>query len=241
MIRNKFLNNKIKNMETNTKTNTLFQGLKRSLATIAICIGFISGSAAQSSCVAGFTRTITGNTVAFTNTSTTVGPTIYTWNFGDGTSAGVKNPTHTYIYGGTYHVCLNVYDSLNNSACSFCDSVIVSGPAAPVCHANFTHTASGTTVSFSSSPGSYSNFSWNFNDGTTSTLANPTHTFVYGGTHLVCFSVYDSLSNSYCSFCDTVNVTGPAAPVCNATFTHSASGSTANFTSSSGTGFHYYW
>jgi len=54
--------------------------------------------------------TSTGNpTVNFTNTSTN-GVT-YAWNFGDGTTSTLQNPTHTYVANGNYSVELIVYSA----------------------------------------------------------------------------------------------------------------------------------
>jgi PKD repeat protein len=54
--------------------------------------------------VASFTRVITGNNVAFTNTSTNA--TSCSWTFGDGQTSTQTNPSHTYTSDGTYNVML---------------------------------------------------------------------------------------------------------------------------------------
>jgi len=53
---------------------------------------------------AGYTSSVIGSTVDFTNTS--VGATSYIWNFGDQSSSTDENPTHTYDAPGTYTVSL---------------------------------------------------------------------------------------------------------------------------------------
>jgi gliding motility-associated-like protein len=56
--------------------------------------------------VAGFTFACSGiNTINFTNTSTPC-PTGYLWNFGDGATSILQNPSHTYSTAGTYNVTL---------------------------------------------------------------------------------------------------------------------------------------
>jgi len=59
---------------------------------------------------AGFTHTITGNTVSFTDTTGITGGNIvgWSWNFGDGNTSSSQNPVHTYSVSGTYTVCLVV-------------------------------------------------------------------------------------------------------------------------------------
>lgn len=52
----------------------------------------------------GFSNSITGATVSFTNTSTN--SSSYLWNFGDGNTSTQTNPIHTYSVDGTYTVTL---------------------------------------------------------------------------------------------------------------------------------------
>lgn len=53
-------------------------------------------------------------TVNFTDQSTN-NPTQYQWNFGDGDTSILQNPTHTYNYGGTFTVALTVSNSINSN------------------------------------------------------------------------------------------------------------------------------
>ena len=56
--------------------------------------------------VADFTYTCAGaNTVNFSNSSSPC-PTGYLWNFGDGNTSSIQNPSHTYSSSGTYNVTL---------------------------------------------------------------------------------------------------------------------------------------
>ncbi|HOS82928.1 MAG TPA: PKD domain-containing protein [Methanolinea sp.] len=45
--------------------------------------------------------------VSFTDLSTG-NPTSWSWNFGDGTTSTLQNPTHTYTTPGTYTVALRI-------------------------------------------------------------------------------------------------------------------------------------
>ncbi len=67
--------------------------------------------------VAGFTYDCEGLTCTFTNTSTydAALTAAYAWNFGDGATSTAKDPTHTYVAGGTYTVALNVTDSADQT------------------------------------------------------------------------------------------------------------------------------
>lgn len=65
--------------------------------------------------VANFTYACAGaNTVNFTNSSTPC-PTGYFWNFGDGTTSVLQNPSHTYAAPGTYNVTLTSSGPCNAS------------------------------------------------------------------------------------------------------------------------------
>lgn len=72
--------------------------------------------------VADFSFTVVGNTVNFTNLSTTATGNTLTcaWDFGDGKSDNVANPAHTYSSSGTFLVTLIVTD------CIFTDTITYS-------------------------------------------------------------------------------------------------------------------
>lgn len=56
----------------------------------------------------GFTYTVNGSTVTFTNTSTNA--TSYSWDFGDGNLSTQTNPVHTYLEDGFYNVVLTAFN-----------------------------------------------------------------------------------------------------------------------------------
>jgi len=161
----------------------------------------------------------------------------YTWDFGDNSATGSGvNPSHAYSAAGTYTVALTVKSSggLSNTVTK---SVTVTAPhAAPV--AKFTSTVSGLSTSFDSSTSLTSDgatltgYAWNFGDGTTSTLAQPTHVYPTAGTYTVSLSVTDSRSATSSAVAADVVVTH-AAPV--AAFTPTTSGLTVNVDGSAST------
>ena len=63
--------------------------------------------------VANFTSTVSGLTASFTDTSTDSNGTIASrsWNFGDGSTSTLANPSRTYAAAGTYNVTLTVTDN----------------------------------------------------------------------------------------------------------------------------------
>lgn len=137
-----------------------------------------------------------GLPVNFTNTSTgTVAGTTYNWNFGDGTNSTNENPSHTYAFGGTYNVTLTV---TNTAGCISTFSQTVTNQDIPNvfvfgddgdgntinCLLPGDPTTSQTVDFFNSTTGGVSYF-WDFDDGTTSTDFEPSHTFNSYGTYQV--------------------------------------------------------
>jgi len=142
--------------------------------------------------------------------------THYSWNFGDGNTSTSANTNHAYASPGTYYVCLTVTDSTNFGTCTDtqCDSVhvgfIIHGQSFH-CNAHFIrHQGDSLKVSFSHAINpSNATYVWDFGDGNTSTLANPTHQYASPGMYNVCCTVTrpnpDSCSATFCSM---VNVVG---------------------------------
>ena len=181
-----------------------------------------------------------GNTINFTNTSTAPGPINgYTWNFGDGGTSSLQNPSHTYANSGWYNVCLTIWGQGPNGAfqCQSCDSVYVGNVNPGPCNANFTFAyGAGGAVNFtntSTGTGTLVSTNWNFGDGGTSTLSNPSHTYANSGWYNVCLTVvYNNNGTlSTCYFCDSVYSQAGPAP-CNAAFVSTVSGLNAAFTNS---------
>ena len=124
--------------------------------------------------------------VLFNNESTNA--TSYLWVFGDGTTSTQKNPTKTYNVGGTYSVKLTATGT-GGSATSTRLVLIQQSAQSQLPVANFTFRGGGCTapctVSFTNSSTNAVSYSWDFGDGTTSTLANPNKTYTAGGTYSV--------------------------------------------------------
>jgi hypothetical protein len=68
--------------------------------------------------VADFSESVSGNTVTFTDQSSSIhSPLTYFWDFGDGNTSNSSNPLHTYVANGNYPVTLIV------SSCIFSDTI----------------------------------------------------------------------------------------------------------------------
>ncbi|MBI2303931.1 MAG: PKD domain-containing protein [Chloroflexi bacterium] len=128
-------------------------------------------------------------TVAFTDTTTGTeghGTLSRLWSFGDGTSSALQNPTHTYSCGGIYTVSLqvaSVYSSSQQTKSGLVTAVgspcldFVANPRVgiPPFNVQFSSTFSGMVTSLA----------WDFGDGDTSNLPNPSHVYNITGTYTV--------------------------------------------------------
>jgi len=122
----------------------------------------------------------------------------YHWDFGDGSTSAEENPSYIYTASGTFTATLTVTDNDNNEAS---DSSLVNisvGNQAPIAKINgpFNEFAN-TSISFSSNgsldhDGTIVSYYWDFGDGNSSTLANPSHTYQTAGTFPVELTVTDN-------------------------------------------------
>jgi gliding motility-associated-like protein len=128
--------------------------------------------------------------VVYSNTSTGNGLSYY-WDFGDGQTATIKNPSHTYSAAGLYSVFLvgtnaaGCNDTLRKTAYIN----ILKNPVADF-NADKTLACALEDISFSnnSSP-EFTSFHWTFGDGDTSNLKDPVHQYATSGTFNVTLKV----------------------------------------------------
>ena len=144
--------------------------------------------------------------INFQDQSSGPGTLSYSWNFGNGTTSAIQNPSTTYNAAGTYSVKLSVQSDLGCSGTTTKD-IVIAGKTT-----DFTSPANicvGQTINFqnNSNPAPVAS-SWSFSDGTTSSQINPVKTFLSGGTYQV------KLINNYgnCKDSITKNVTVISSP-----------------------------
>jgi PKD repeat protein len=99
---------------------------------------------------------------------------------------------------------------------------------------NFSYSPAGATNVFIFTPNPFFpqniyHFTWDFGDGTTSTLASPTHAYNSAGPWIVCYNILDSSNNIVCTACDSLST--HVAPNCSFTYTQ-GTGLSATFQSS---------
>lgn len=149
-------------------------------------------------------------TFNFTNTSTGGYAPYYYWDFGDGNWASTQNAQHTYLYNGTYTVCLYMYDSLAiNCGALACTTITVSNGQNIPCTASFVAYPDSLNTGMvyyydMSTGGPFYSWFWDFGDGFTSTQQNPSHMYAQTGWYVICLTVFSQTDT--CSTCDSVYV-----------------------------------
>ncbi|HYG14404.1 MAG TPA: PKD domain-containing protein [Bacteroidia bacterium] len=128
------------------------------------------------------------------------------WEFGDGGTSNLQNPTHAYANAGEYEVCLTVIRKVGNQTCCkrTCNWVYVDrgtgggddgeGGGHPNGKVGFNTTginiANGVKFNdATAAPSPVNEYEWNFGDGTTSGQQNPAHVYAQPGTYTVCLEV----------------------------------------------------
>ncbi|MFM7054504.1 MAG: PKD domain-containing protein, partial [Bacteroidota bacterium] len=135
-----------------------------------------------------------GGTIAFNNTSTPVAGSTWAWNFGNGTTSTLQNPSVTYSTAGTYNVSLVVTSS---NGCSATRTVPVTINPLPIASFNAPTTVcqgSVTPLVNTSGPGSgtITGYAWNFGNGQTSVASNPTVTYANPGNYTITLTITNS-------------------------------------------------
>jgi len=148
---------------------------------------------------------LTGNSFVFTNTSS-AGATAYQWSFGDGTTSTAINPTKTFAYSGNYSVQLI---ATIGGIDYYVNKTVEVNPI-PQCGFTFIAATSAgdsyTFLSYSSISSGIMNYNWDFGDGGTSTISNPTHTYAANGSYFATLTI-TSDKGCVCSVSKTVLVT----------------------------------
>lgn len=143
------------------------------------------------------------------------------WDFGDGTTSDEQNPVHTYTDEGEFVICLTIYDDWGPCEDTYCDTIFIEVPQ--LCNADFEFDQSEENpfeyIFTDLSTGIINTWEWDFGDGNSSSLQNPTHIYSDTGAYEVCLLVYNIDSLLFCNStnCYDVVVSIPS-PSCEAAF-----------------------
>ncbi len=120
----------------------------------------------------------------------TLGSDTWLWNFGNGSTSVIQNPSYTYFTPGIYTVTLNTSmpGGCSQSFNPFAIVHVIPYDPKPI-DINYTNSCKPYTVSFSTATPDITNYLWNFGDGDTSTLANPTHIYQSPGTYGITLNI----------------------------------------------------
>jgi gliding motility-associated-like protein len=127
--------------------------------------------------------------VTFTNLSTG-GNNTYTWDFGDGTTSMEIHPVHQYVTPGKYTVALSITDKYG---CT--DKVVknnfltIADPIADFSLSDTVSTCPPLVITFTNLSKNFNQRSWDFGDGTSSVLDNPTHFYSIPGTYNIVLTI----------------------------------------------------
>jgi serine protease AprX len=124
-------------------------------------------------------------TVSFTDLSSG-DVTGWSWEFGDGGSSDLQNPSYVYQNAGTFTVSLTVTGPSGSDTETKADYITVNDVPVADFSGNPTSGCAPLTVSFSDlSSGGPTSWSWDFGDGGSSIEQNPVYTFQNEGTFTV--------------------------------------------------------
>jgi gliding motility-associated-like protein len=134
--------------------------------------------------------------VYFTNTSTG-NPTSYLWDFGNGFTSVLQNPSTTYLTAGSYTVTLTVTNASGSNTKTMTSYITVYPNPTVAFTVSDTTSCPPLAVQFTdnSNPNIAGNatYHWSFGDGTPfSALQNPAHSYPNSGNYTVALTVTNS-------------------------------------------------
>lgn len=170
-------------------------------------------------------------------------PSFWHWDFGDGTYSTEQNPVHNYAAEGFYIVCLTISNDDSTCYSYFCENVIVGTNTA--CIAQFTYYPESfedpTALRFADlSYGEFTDWHWDFGDGTESFEQDPLHYFPGPGIYKVCLTASGPECQS--TWCEQVSVLDSISG-CSNYFTYKSIGNSVQFfgTQLNNLPSEYYW
>jgi len=116
-------------------------------------------------------------------------PTSWYWDFGDGVTSSYQNPYHTYSIAGIYTVTLTTSNSFGTdvhssqiTVNSLNPDILLTGPQ-----------VINNTIQFSTSSIGVLSWQWDFGDGSTSSLAVPSHIYTVSDNYTITLDVQNGV------------------------------------------------
>jgi gliding motility-associated-like protein len=135
-----------------------------------------------SNVVSQFSTMSTPCTMSLSTVNTSLFATTYFWDFGDGFTSTLNNPSHNYSSAGNYTIML-----ISNPGTSCADTiynpVTISGNPVPAF--SYIQDLCSGTVTFTNNSINATSYQWNFDGANSSNLTNPTFNFNKPGTYTV--------------------------------------------------------
>ncbi len=127
-----------------------------------------------------------GETVVFTNTSSGAEPLSFRWDFGDGVTSTLANPTHLYAAAGVYTVTLTATNPYGSDTAEGTAQVVAGVSAASFAREpDFPYPGGVVTFTAQATGTEPLAYSWEFGDGVPGTGRVVTHTYAVTGTYTV--------------------------------------------------------
>lgn len=150
------------------------------------------------------------------------------WDFGNGDTSIVQNPSYTYTTPGNYNVTLTVSE---NGGCPDDTVIAVTVLDDPTPGFDYTPNCPGTATTFNDTTslnvGVITNWQWDFGDGGTSNVQNPSHIYNAPGNYNVQLIV---VSDNGCTDSITQTITIPYIPTASFSATRVCEGDSTVFT-----------
>jgi len=198
---------------TSTQANPNHAYTSQGIFTVTLTVGNACGTATFTQNVevfaipptAIFTVSGTSGCAPFTvnYTSASLGsPTNYNWTFPGGTpgTSTAQNPTVVYNTPGTYSAQLTVSNPAGSNTANLNQLITVG--TAPT--ALFSFGVNLFDVAFTNNSVGATSYAWDFGDGSTSTQANPAHTYAANGDYVVTLETTNACGVTV--FTQTVNI-----------------------------------
>lgn len=123
-------------------------------------------------------------------------PSVWNWDFGDGTTSFMQNVQHEYEQAGTYQACLTISNTAGSD--SICKTITIER-LKPLVQFNYTQLEAGNVQFQNLTEGSVDAYFWDFGDGNNSSVTSPDYQYTSEGNFTVCLTAFNEFgSDSTC-------------------------------------------